>query len=166
MKESNPDKKPVRRSTNKEMVSEAPKFKFMWLAAIVMVTLLLGKAFISWSASKKKEIVQQRFLNQMLKNHDVDQLQAYMSGNVIHVDVFIKPASLNKPEYSDLSNNKGDINTPQPANQPQCFFFINSFSNLETSVNKVANNFPEGPPPLKFINREGVWDYFFTKVLK
>lgn len=166
MKASNPDKKPVRRSTDREMVSKTPKFKFIGFAAIVIVVLLLGKLFISWSASKEKEIGQQRFLNQMLKNHDVDQLQAYMSGNMIHVDVFIKPASLNKPEYSDLNNNKGDNNTPQPANQPQCFFFINSFDNLETSVNKVANNFPEGPPPLKIIHREGVLDYFFTKVLK
>ena len=72
MKDIKTDKKPpVRRNPNRKAPPKAPKINFMWLYAVVILALLIGTVFMN--APGPKEIDQERFLSQMLKNHDVDQ---------------------------------------------------------------------------------------------
>jgi cell division protease FtsH len=166
MKDIKTDKpKTVRRNPNRKILPKGAKPNFMWFYAVIILALLIGTVFMSQPASK--EIDQQRFLSQMLKNHDVDHLQAYKSGDLVYVEVFIKKASLSKPEYKDL-NDKTSINIPQPAGSPQYVFSAGSFDSLQASITNITKDpkdFPEGPPPLKFVNHESIWSNWLVQLI-
>jgi len=163
MKDIKTDKqKNVRRNPNRKIAPKVPKFNFMWFYAVVILALLIGTVFMSQPTSK--EIDQQRFLSQMLKNHDVDHLQAYKSGDLVYVEVFLKKASLDKPEYADWKKGTG-LNIPTQEGSPQYYFSAGSFDSLQSSINLVAKDFPEGPPPLKFVNHESIWSNWLVQLV-
>src|SRR5580698_2387081 len=100
MKDNNLEKpKPIRKIPNKKVTPKPPKPNIMWFYAIIVV-VLLGVATLL-NGNNTKPISFQRFEETMLKQHDVDRVVAYRSGDLIIAEVYLKPASLNKPEYSD-----------------------------------------------------------------
>ncbi|MBW4890345.1 ATP-dependent zinc metalloprotease FtsH [Mucilaginibacter sp. HMF5004] len=155
-------KKTVRRNPNRKIAPKAPKFNFMWFYAVVILALLVGTIFMSQPTSK--EIDQQRFLSQMLKNHDVDHLQAYKSGDLVYVEVFLKDGSKNKTEYAD-SKVKTGLNVPPADGSPQYYFSAGSFDSLQAAINLVTKDFPEGAPPLKFVNHESIWSNWLVQLV-
>src|ERR1700761_9647239 len=105
MKDNKSDSpKPIRKISNKKPAAKPPKFNIMWLYAIVIM-ILLGFGYFANNGSVKTTTYQD-FENNMLKQHDVEKLVAYKSGDLITVDVYIKKESLAKPQYSDVRDNK------------------------------------------------------------
>ena len=90
-KQENP--KPIRKISNKRPSSKPPKFNIMWLYAVVIL-ILLGVGWFSNSNNAKPTTFQDFELN-MLKQHDVEKLQAYKNGDLITVEVFIKNGTAN-----------------------------------------------------------------------
>jgi cell division protease FtsH len=163
MKDTKTDNKPknVRRNPNRKILAKGPKPNFMWFYAVIILALLIGTVFMSQPTST--EIDQQRFLSQMLKNHDVDHLQAYKSGDLVYVEVFLKKDSKDKKEYADSKKGTGlNIQTPDA---PQYVFSAGSFDSVQAAINLVAKDFPEGPPPLKFISHESIWSYWLVQLI-
>lgn len=155
MKDIKTDKKPpVRRNPNRKAPPKAPKINFMWLYAVVILALLIGTVFMN--APGPKEIDQERFLSQMLKNHDVDHLQAFKAGDLVYVEVYLKKDSRDKASYNDLKD-KSTFTVPPPAGSPDYIFSAGSFDSVQASIAAVTKDWPEGPPALKFVNHESVW---------
>src|ERR1700677_3988932 len=99
MKDNNLEKpKPIRKIPNKKISPKPPKPNIMWFYAIIVV-VLLGVATL-FSGSSSSPITFQRFAERMLKQNDVDKVVAYKSSDLYIAEVYIKPESLNKPEYS------------------------------------------------------------------
>ncbi len=148
------------------MAPKAPKFNFMWFYAVVILAILVGTVFMSQSPSK--EITQQRFLNQMLKNHDVDHLQGYKSEDIIIVEVFIKQSSLNKPEYADLKE-KSALNVPAQPGSPQYFFTAGSFDSVQAAIANATKDPKEWPvnsvPDFKPVQHTSVWSSWLVQLL-
>jgi len=160
MKDIKTDKKPpVRRNPNRKPPQKVPKFNFMWFYAIILVAILFGMVLMNQSATK--EIDEQRFLTKMLKNHDVDHLQAFKSGDLVYVEVFIKQASLDKkPEYNDLKEKSNTFTMAAQKDSPQYIFSAGSFDSLQAAIADVVKDpkeFPEGAPSLKFVPHDSVW---------
>ncbi len=140
MKDNKPDTpKPIRKISNKKPAAKPPKFNIMWLYAIVIM-ILLGVGYFNTGGSAKTTTYQD-FENNMLKQHDVDKLVAYKSGDLITVDVYIKKESLAKPQYSDVRDNK--TITGSSNSGPQYMFTYASFETLYQALNASEKDFKD-----------------------
>src|ERR1700744_1586762 len=105
MKDNNLEKpKPLRKIPNKKITPKPPKPNIMWFYAIIVV-VLLGVATM-FSSNNTNQISSQRFYDQMLKNHDVDKVVAYKSGDLVIAQVYLKKDAISKPEYQDAKKEK------------------------------------------------------------
>src|ERR1700722_19474847 len=85
--------RPIRKIPNKKITPKPPRPNIMWFYVIIVV-VLLGVATLMQSNSTNPPITFQRFSEEMLKNHDVDHVTTYKSGDLLVAEVFLKKESL------------------------------------------------------------------------
>jgi len=132
--------KPLRKIPNKKITPKAPKPNIMWFYAIIIV-VLLGVATLL-NGDTTKPITFQRFDEEMLKQHDVDKVVAYRSGDLVIAEVYIKAASLNKPQYADAKKEQRSFNMGGAAG-PQYIFTDATFESLKQSINNAEKDFTD-----------------------
>src|SRR5476651_1702876 len=101
--------KPIRKIPNKKISPKPPKPNIMWFYAIIVV-VLLGVATLLNNNNNITPITFQKFNEEMLKQHDVEKVVAYKSGDLINAEVYIKKSSLNKPQYHDARKDERKFN--------------------------------------------------------
>ncbi len=142
MKDNNLEKpKPIRKIPNKKVTPKPPKPNIMWFYAIIVV-VLLGVATLL-NGNNLKPISEQRFEETMLKDHDVDRVVAYRSGDLVIAEVYLKAASLNKPQYADAQKEQHTFNVGAADNGPQYVFTDATFESLKQSINAAEKNFTD-----------------------
>jgi len=143
MKDNNLEKpKPIRKIPNKKISPKPPKPNIMWFYAIIVV-VLLGVATLL-NGNTQSPITFQRFEESMLKQHDVDKVVAYRSGDLIVAEVYIKSGSLSKPEYSDAKKDKSPFGSVGGAdNGPQYVFTAATFDGLTKAINDAEAGMPD-----------------------
>jgi AFG3 family protein len=132
--------KPIRKIPNKKITPKTPKPNIMWFYAIILV-VLLGLATLL-NGNTTSPITFQRFEEEMLKQHDVEKVVAYRSGDLIVAEVYIKKESLSKPQYADAKKEQRTFN-PAGTEGPQYVFTDASFESLKQSVNNAEKDFPD-----------------------
>ena len=133
--------KPIRKIPNKKNSPKPPKPNIMWFYAIIVI-VLLGVASLL-NGNNTKPITFQRFEESMLKQHDVDRVVAYRSGDLIIAEVYLKPASLNKPEYADAQKEQHTFNVGGTDSEPQYIFTDATFESLKQSINAAEKDFTD-----------------------
>src|SRR5471030_2111270 len=108
---------PIKKIPNKKISPKPPKPNIMWFYAIIVV-VLLGVATLL-NGNTTSPITFQRFAENMLKQHDVEKVVAYRSGDLIVAEVYIKPSSLSKPEYVDAKKEQRTFNMGNTDSGPQ-----------------------------------------------
>lgn len=122
--------KPIRKILNKKTPPKPPKFNIMWIYGIIVLAFLLATTLLSNDSGKR--ITYQQFETKMLKQHDVEKIIAYKSGDLIIAEVYIKSESLKtKPEYADLGKEQHMFAT---GSGPQYTFTDDSFESLKKSI--------------------------------
>lgn len=103
MKDNNLEKpKPIRKIPNKK-APKPPRFNFMWVYAVLIAAFFIITLLVNDNGGK---VVSFPFVaNNMLKTGDVDKIIAYKTGDFVTADVYLKPTSLKKPQFSDVSKN-------------------------------------------------------------
>jgi len=141
MKDNKPESpKPIRKIPNKKPAAKPPKFNIMWLYAIVIMILLAVGYFSNGGSAK--QITYQDFEANMLKQHDVEKLIAYKTGDLVTVDVYIKKASLDsKSTYNEVRDQKSITGSPNSG--PQYVFTYASFETLYTALNASEKDFKD-----------------------
>ncbi len=132
--------KPLRKIPNKKISPKPPKPNIMWFYAIIVV-VLLGVATLL-NTNTNNQITFQRFKEDMLKQHDVDRIVAYRSGDLVVADVYIKKESLNKAQYADAKKEQRSFNM-SAAENPQYFFTDASYESLKQSISDAEKDFPD-----------------------
>ena len=130
--------KPIRKILNKKTPPKPPKFNIMWLYGIVILAFLLVPTLLSGGSGKS--ITFQDFEG-MLKQNDVEKLVAYKSGDLVVAEVYIKKASLQKPQYANAAKEQHLFNTAN--NGPQYTFTDASYESLKQSVQNAEKDMPE-----------------------
>jgi AFG3 family protein len=134
MKDNNLEKpKPLRKIPNKKITPKPPKPNIMWFYAIIVV-VLLGVATLM-NTPTTSQITFQRFEEEMLKQHDVQKVVAYRSGDLIVADVYIKPESLTKPQYHDAKKEHSPLNLSNDETGPQYAFTAATYDGLTKAIN-------------------------------
>jgi cell division protease FtsH len=122
--------KPIRKILNKKTPPKPPKFNIMWIYGIIVLAFLLATTLLSNDTGKR--ITYQEFETKMLKQHDVEKIIAYKSGDLIIGEVYIKKQSLDtKPEYSALGKEQHMF---AGSSGPQYTFTDDSFESLKKSI--------------------------------
>ena len=131
--------KPLRKISNKKISPKPPKNGFMWVYAVI-IAIFLGVAFFS-SNSGAVQIDNKKF-EDMLAQHDVENVVAYKSSNDICVaEVHIKKSSLSKPEYNDV--NKVQHSFGASDNDPQYYFNAGSYDGLKADIKADEKDWPK-----------------------
>jgi AFG3 family protein len=134
--------KPIRKIPNKKITPKPPKPNIMWFYAIIVV-VLLGVATLL-NGNTTSPITFQRFSENMLKQHDVDRVVAYRSGDLIVAEVYIKPESLSKAEYHDAKKEKSPLGgiSGQDAGPPYVFTAA-TYDGLTKAINDAEAGMPD-----------------------
>jgi AFG3 family protein len=131
--------KPLRKIPNKKISPKPPKPNIMWFYAIIVV-VILGLATLL-NGNSTSTITFQRFSEQMLKQHDVEKITAYRSGDLIFAEVYIKPDALKgKSQYDDAKKEQTKFNM-NTADAPQYVFTDASFESLKQSINNAEKDY-------------------------
>ena len=164
MKDIKSDKKPsIRRNPNKKVNPKVPKFNFMWLYAVLVFALLAGSILLNGTGGKP--INWQRFEGQMLRNHDVDHIIAYKSGDLVVAEVYLKKESVNKPEYRD-SQDKNSFNISPNNVGPQYTFSDASFESLKQSLTLAQKDVPDNQKIFpQFDSHESIWSSWLVQTI-
>jgi AFG3 family protein len=162
MKDSNTEKKAsIRRNPNKKINPKAPKFNIMWLYAVVVLALLVVPIILNGNGGKP---INWQKVSRMIKQHDVERLVAYKSGDLVYAEVYIKKDSLTKPEYADLKD-KGSFNI-QNATNPQYIYSDASFDSVKKSVNDLEAGLPDNQKtPISFEPHESIWSSWLVQTV-
>ncbi|RYZ97510.1 MAG: ATP-dependent metallopeptidase FtsH/Yme1/Tma family protein, partial [Sphingobacteriaceae bacterium] len=152
MEDQKPGKiNPIRKITNKKITPKPPKFNLMWLYGIAIVALVLGSTILGPTGGKS--ITYQRFENKMLKQRDVQKVEIYKNGELVYADVYIKKASLTKPEYADVAKAQRSFNLSNEG--PQYTFKDASYESLKQSINTAEKDIPDADrTPIEFVQHE------------
>jgi len=133
--------RPIRKIPNKKITPKPPRPNIMWFYVIIVV-VLLGVATLMQSNATNPPITFQRFSEQMLKNHDVDHVTTYKSGDLLVAEVFLKKESLNKTEYNDAKKaDKSILSTGDDGSTPQYVFQAATYDGLVKAVGDAETSF-------------------------
>ncbi|MGF7042039.1 ATP-dependent zinc metalloprotease FtsH [Mucilaginibacter lappiensis] len=130
--------KPIRKILNKKTPPKPPKFNIMWLYGIVILAFLLVPTLLSGGSGKN---INFQDFEAMLKQHDVEKLVAYKSGDLVVAEVYIKKDSLKKPQYANASKEQRLFNTAN--NGPQYTFTDASYESLKQSIMNAEKDMPD-----------------------
>ena len=132
--------KPLRKIPTKKISPKPPKPNIMWFYAIIVV-VLLGVATLL-NGSTTSPISFQRFQDDMLKQHDVEKVVAYRSGDLVNAEIYIKKESLSKPQYNDAKKEQNKFNM-NGAEGPQYYLTDATFESLKQSIAAAEKDFTE-----------------------
>ena len=92
----------MKKVPSKKVSPVPPKFSMIWLYIAMIVGFIALNLF--YNASSTKKITYEKFEKELLLTGDVDKIVAYKDGNIVNVEVYIKPDKLkNDPKYKDLA---------------------------------------------------------------
>jgi AFG3 family protein len=141
--------KPIRKIPNKKISPKTPKPNIMWFYAIIVVVLLGVMTLLNTSPTAP--ISFQRFSENMLKQHDVEKVVAYKSGDLINAEVYIKKTSLGKSQYHDAKKDQRSFSVGTPDDAPQYYFTAATFDGLTKEITEAEKNVPDDQKtPLSF----------------
>jgi len=142
MKDNKPEiPKPIRKISSKKPTSKPPKFNIMWLYAIVIM-ILLGVGYF-FNGNSAEQISYQSFETNMLKHHDVEKLQVSKNGDLITVEVTIKPEAIKaRPDfYKNIQTQRAIGGATSPG--PQYYFTDASYETLNQHLAAAEKDFTE-----------------------
>ena len=142
MKDNKPEiPKPIRKISSKKPTSKPPKFNIMWLYAIVIM-ILLGVGYF-FNGNSAEQISYQSFETNMLKHHDVKKLQVSKNGDLINVEVTIKPEAIKaRPDfYKNIQSQRPIGGASDPG--PQYYFTDASYETLNQHLAAAEKDFTE-----------------------
>jgi AFG3 family protein len=126
-----------------------PKQRFNIL--LFFVVAFLSVFAIPFRGSTQPTITFQRFLDEMLKQHDVERIIAYKSGDLVIAQVYIKKEALDKPEYADAQKVHSVVSTNGGDAEPQYTFAAPTFDSLVKQLNDAQAGVPDAQRvPLAF----------------
>jgi AFG3 family protein len=162
MKDNNLEKpKPIRKIPAKKAVPKPPKFNLMWIYAVIILGVFLAAQFLSSSGAR--DINYQDFETTMLKQHDVEKLVAYKNGDMVVVDVYIKKASLGKPQYAAVRDQR---TVGMNGTGPQYTFTDASYESLKKSIQDAEKDFPDTQKtPLNFVVHDNILTNFLFQAV-
>ena len=129
--------KTIRKITsNKKITPKPPKFNIVWLYAVLIMGLIVVSYYVN--GNNTKQISTQRFVNQMLKQHDIDKIVAYKDGELVMADVYIKKDSINKPQYKDIKDQRS-LST----SGPQYTITDASYESLKQTIAAEEKDLPD-----------------------
>jgi AFG3 family protein len=134
--------KPIRKILNKKTPPKPPKFNIMWIYGIIVLAFLLASTLLGGDNGAR--ITYQDFETNMLKQHDVDRIIAYKSGDLIIAEVYIKKESLSKQRYVTDSGKQQHLFSASN-NGPQYTFTDDSYESLKKSIAAVESTDPTAP---------------------
>ncbi|WP_295721064.1 ATP-dependent zinc metalloprotease FtsH [Mucilaginibacter sp.] len=134
--------KPIRKILNKKTTPKPPKFNIMWIYGIIVLAFLLASTLLGGDNGAR--ITYQDFETNMLKQHDVDRIIAYKSGDLIIAEVYIKKESLSKQRYVSDSGKQQHLFSASN-NGPQYTFTDDSYESLKKSIAAVESTDPTAP---------------------
>jgi AFG3 family protein len=134
--------KPIRKILNKKTTPKPPKFNIMWIYGIIVLAFLLASTLLGGDNGTR--ITYQDFETNMLKQHDVDRIIAYKSGDLIIAEVYIKKESLSKQRYVSDSGKQQHLFSASN-NGPQYTFTDDSYESLKKSIAAVESTDPTAP---------------------
>ena len=134
--------KPIRKILNKKTPPKPPKFNIMWIYGIIVLAFLLASTLLGGDNGAR--ITYQDFETNMLKQHDVDRIIAYKSGDLIIAEVYIKKESLSKQRYVSDSGKQQHLFSASN-NGPQYTFTDDSYESLKKSIAAVESTDPTAP---------------------
>ncbi|MES2275655.1 MAG: ATP-dependent zinc metalloprotease FtsH [Bacteroidota bacterium] len=129
--------KPIRKIPTKKIAPKPPKFNFVWIYAVIILGIFLAANIFSVSGTKQTNY--QAFETTMLKQHDVEKLVAYKSGDLVVVDVYIKKESLKKGQYAAVRDQR---NFGMNGTGPQYSFTYASFESLNAAILNAEKDVP------------------------
>lgn len=134
-------------------------FSFNWIYLIILAGLLLTY-FIPGKSGGTKEITWQQFKQDMLLSHDVEKVKII---NRETVEVYIKPESLKKDKYKNIS--KGRLAAENPG--PHYYFPIGSVEVFERHMEEAEAEFAENEKiAIQYLNEEKkVWTTLLSWIL-
>jgi len=130
--------RPIRKISNKKSV-KPPKFNFMWIYGILLFAIFAFMWMVNSTGGT--DISFQRFESTMLKTGDVAKIVASKNGDFVVADVYIKPDSLKKPQYSDIRKEQNSFNMSSAA--PQYRFTDATLESLKQSINNAQKDVPD-----------------------
>jgi len=134
--------KPIRKILNKKTAPKPPKFNIMWIYGIIVLAFLLASTLLGGDNGAR--ITYQDFETNMLKQHDVDRIIAYKSGDLIIAEVYIKKESLSKQRYVTDSGKQQHLFSAAN-NGPQYTFTDDSYESLKKSIAAAESTDPTAP---------------------
>ncbi|RCH54914.1 peptidase M41 [Mucilaginibacter hurinus] len=142
---------PIRKVPNKKITPKPPKFNLMWLYGVVIIALLVIPPILD--SSRGTMINYKTFETKMLKQHDVEKVEVYKSGELVYADVYIKKDALkNKPEYAEINKNKRSLSM---SDGPQYTFTDASYESLKQSINNAEKDLPDTQKtPIVYVQHE------------
>jgi len=111
----------------------------LWFYVIIVAVLL--EVATPLRGNSQAPVTFQRFSEQMLKDRDIDHVTTYKSGDLLVAEVYLKKESLNKSEYADTKNNKGEISLNGDEIAPQYFFTAATYDDLVKVINDAETRF-------------------------
>ncbi len=133
-----------------------PKFNIYWVYGALFI-LFIGLNFISIEGDLKE--IQWYKFEQVIKSGDLEKVVVV---NREKAELYIKPSSLSKQEYSDASNKQGGA---FGAAQGQYYYTILSMDDFVEKWDKINDNLPEiDRVPLKNEVREDVFGKMFWSI--
>lgn len=101
--------------------------RFIWSYSIIVFLLIVVSVVANLNNSILIAPTSYERFDQMLRQHDVDKVVTYKSGDLLIAKVFLKRSSLGKPEYRDAQGH-GE-------NTPQYLFTAATYDGLITAIN-------------------------------
>jgi AFG3 family protein len=132
MNDQEKDKKSMKDKLPKKPQLPKNSFNFYWIYVVIIV-IVLGISLFDFNAISR-EIDFRKFETTILKNGDVDKLIVV---NKEICEIYLKPASLEKPEYKEVS--KKPFGNGKNFG-PHYFFTIGSIDSFEKKLNEAQLN--------------------------
>ncbi len=146
--------------TGKKFKPKPPKFNPMWVYGAIVLALFAIQFLFSGSEAKK--ISYQQFENQMLKPRDVEKMIAFKQGDLVYVEVYIKPDRIKTPKYESIKGN----NTFGNSSGPHFYFTDGTIDGLQTKIKDAEKDIPDGEKtPLSFESRESFWSSWLVQTI-
>src|ERR1700759_487877 len=130
--------KPIRKIPNKKITPKPPRPNIMWFYVVIVIVLLVVATMMNTSTNPP--ISYQRF-EQMLKQHDVQKVATYKSGDLFIAEVFLKPDALSRKsdEYRDAKREKSQFSfSDEPI--PQYVFTSSTYDWLFKQINDAETS--------------------------
>lgn len=114
------------------------QFNFYWIYGIIGV-VLFGLLMLQDQGNARKTSWD-KFVSEMLKSNDVEQLVVVSSGTDVRAEIYIKQESLTKDKFKAVKNNK---TSRLGGKSPQYFLKVGTIEQFNNDLNRVQEGLPE-----------------------